>query len=71
VERAAPCCGWSVLDEAAGRAIVDGADFRWFEQDAVPTLGAVRFADIHFDDLHRADNAIFSAKTAMRCELPD
>lgn len=70
VEPAAPCCGWSVLDEADGAAIVGRPEFGWFAPDAVPALGAMGFADISFDRLHREGMATFSPKIAMRCEFP-
>jgi hypothetical protein len=71
VKRTAPCCGWSVLDEAAGQAVIGRPGFRWLAPDAVPTLGAVSFADIRFDTLHQDGIEIFSPKTAMRCELAE
>jgi hypothetical protein len=69
VEPAAPCCGWRVLNETSAPAVTGQPGFHWLDHAAVPTLATTGFAAITFDDLHREGSAMFSPKSAMRCEL--
>jgi len=70
VIKAAPCCGWSVLDESSGQEPTEEDGFRWLGKGEMPLLGETGFASIQFDEAHRNGIAMFSApKYAMKCEL--
>lgn len=69
-EKAAPCCGWRVLEEGAAGSLLTAPGFRWLDGAAAPRLGDVGFASIYFDEYHRTGSDEFSApKIAMRCAV--
>jgi hypothetical protein len=70
MEKAAPCCGWRILEERAGRKFAALPGFRWLDGVRAPRLGQVGFASIFFDELHQEGSAVFSApKIAMHCTV--
>lgn len=70
VNKASPCCGWSVLSAEAGEALTKDPGFKWLKGEDVPVLGDVGFVNIDFDAYHSTGADIFgNSKTAMKCEL--
>jgi hypothetical protein len=64
-----PCCGWSVMDEASGQSLTQQQNFTWLDDDSIPILRDLRFADISFRDYAEGQSLFGNPKVAMKCEL--